>query len=130
MEKLVEGILIKRSSMIVKNAKAIEDVYTIEKKALGSGTYGVVYQCIHKETKAVRACKQIAVKKIKNWERFETEVKILQELDHPNILKLYEYFQDPKNVYLITEMCSGGELFDKIVEKESFEEAYACRVFK
>lgn len=48
-------------------------------------------------------------------ERFETEVLILQTLDHPNILKLYEYFEDVKNVYLVTEMCSGGELFDKIV---------------
>ena len=39
-------------------------------------------------------------------------------MDHPHILKLYEYFEDEKNFYIITEMCKGGELFDKIVEKE------------
>ena len=51
-------------------------------------------------------------------------------MDHPNILKLYEYFEDTKNVYLITELCSGGELFDMIVEKEFFAEFEACNIFK
>ena len=59
-----------------------------------------------------------------------TEVKILQTVDHPNIIKLYEYFEDKKNVYLITEICTGGELFDKIIEKEFFDEHYACWIFK
>ena len=45
-------------------------------------------------------------------------------------MKLYEYFEDEKNVYLITELCQGGELFEKIVEKEFFEESYAARIFK
>ena len=44
--------------------------------------------------------------------------------------KLYEYFEDTKNVYLITEICHGGELFDKIIEKEFFDEKYAAKVFK
>lgn len=51
-------------------------------------------------------------------------------MDHPNIIKLYEYFEDTKNVYLITEICSGGELFDKIIEKEYFDEQYAAKIFK
>jgi len=45
-------------------------------------------------------------------------------------LKLYEYFEDEKNFYIITEMCGGGELFDKIVEKEFFEEPEAAHVIK
>jgi calcium-dependent protein kinase len=40
----------------------------------------------------------------------------MKELDHPNIIKLYETFEDEKNVYLIMELCLGGELFDKISE--------------
>ena len=130
MEKIIEDVLIKKSSMIVKNAKPISDVYKMDKKTLGSGTYGTVNKVTHLKTGQVRACKTIQRKKIKNWERFETEVKILQTLDHPHIIKLYEYFEDTKNVYLITEICGGGELFDKIIEKEYFDEMYASKVFK
>ena len=116
--------------MIQKNKKPIKDVYTLEKDVLGTGSYGTVHKVTHLINNQTRACKKIPKKKIKNMERFETEVLILQTLDHPNILKLYEYFEDDKNVYLVTEMCSGGELFDKIVQKESFEENLAARVFR
>jgi calcium-dependent protein kinase len=126
----MDKVLIKKSTMITKNTQPVEDVYEVDQKTLGSGTYGVVKKAIHKKTKQVRAVKVIARKKIKNWERFLTEVKILQTLDHPNIIKLYEYFEDDKNVYLVTEMCTGGELFDKIIEKEYFDEAYASKIFK
>lgn len=78
----------------------------------------------------MRASKEIPRKKIKNWDRFQTEVKILQTLDHPNVIKLYEYFEDDLNVYLVTELCSGGELFDKIIAQEYFTEQQAARVFK
>ena len=54
----------------------------------------------------------------------------MQQLDHPNILKLIEYFEDDKNFYIITELCNGGELFDKIIEKECFTEAEAAKTFK
>lgn len=47
-------------------------------------------------------------------EKFMMEISILQQLDHPNVLKLYEYFEDEKYVYLVTELCKGGELFDRI----------------
>lgn len=125
-----DSLLIKKSMMIIKNSLPITEVYKLDKKTLGSGTYGVVNKCMHLVNKQVRACKTIARQKIKNWERFAQEVKILQTLDHPNIIKLYEYFEDAKNVYLITELCSGGELFDKIVEKEFFDEKYGAKIFK
>lgn len=63
-------------------------------------------------------------------ERFKQEIAILQQLDHPHILKLYEYFEDDKNVYLITELCRGGELFDRIIKEEFFSEKVAARLFK
>jgi|TARA_B110000285_G_C14846789_1_gene478000 calcium-dependent protein kinase len=46
------------------------------------------------------------------------------------VLKLYEYFEDEKNVYLVTEICRGGELFDKIIEEEFFSEKEAALIFK
>ena len=46
------------------------------------------------------------------------------------MLKLYEYFEDEKNVYLVTEICKGGELFDRIIENEFFAEKVAAKIFK
>ena len=48
---------------------------------------------------------------------FQEEMGILSKLDHPNIRKLYEVFQDEKRYYLVTELCKGGELFDTILNK-------------
>jgi calcium-dependent protein kinase len=44
------------------------------------------------------------------------EVKILRSMDHPNILQIFEFFNDNKNFHLVTELLLGGELFDYIVE--------------
>ena len=54
----------------------------------------------------------------------------MKKLDHPNVLKLYEYFIDDKDVYLITEICKGGELFDRIVEREYYSEPEAAIIFE
>ena len=45
------------------------------------------------------------------------EVECIRKLDHPNILKIYEYFLDNDNFYICCELCEGGELFDYIVKK-------------
>lgn len=54
----------------------------------------------------------------------------MQKLDHPNVLKLFEYFDEEKDIYLVTERCKGGELFDRIVENEFFSEYEAAKIFK
>ena len=46
------------------------------------------------------------------------EIKILKSLDHPNIIKIYEFFQDKDNFYLITELCEGGDLFTLLTDHE------------
>mmetsp|Transcript_18865 Transcript_18865/g.13515 ORF Transcript_18865/g.13515 Transcript_18865/m.13515 type:complete len:117 (+) Transcript_18865:91-441(+) len=116
--------------MIVKNNRALTDEYEISRKELGKGTYGTVKKAKHIDTGNIRAVKTIPKSKITNWDRFTTEVKILQTLDHPNVIKLYEYFEEAKYVHLVTELCTGGELFDKIVEDEYFTEKKAARTFK
>lgn len=46
------------------------------------------------------------------------------------MIKLYEYFEDDVNVYLVTELCSGGELFDRIIAAEFFNEQQAANIFR
>lgn len=122
--------MIKKENFIVKNSANIDSIYKREKKPIGKGTYGEVIRAKHRETGQIRAIKLIPRSKIKNWERFTTEVRILQQLDHPNVIKLYEYFEDETNVYLVTELCDGGELFDRIVKNEYFNEQLAAKTFR
>jgi len=124
------SLIIKKANMIMFNSKKFQDLYHLSKKELGSGAFGVVLRCVHRQTKQERACKVIAKNKIKNITHFKDEIAILQKLDHPHILKLYEYFEDAKNFYLVTEMCRGGEVFDKIIEKEHFSEVEAAKLFR
>ena len=53
---------------------------------------------------------------------FKYEINILKKLDHPNIIKLYEIFEDSNRYYLVTELCKGGELFDEIINQGQFSE--------
>merc|ERR1719356_1750783 len=69
-----------------------------------------------------RAIKTISKAQMKNIERFKQEIALMKIMDHPNIIKLYETFEDHRNIYLIMELCSGGELFDKIIEAGHFTE--------
>ena len=55
-------------------------------------------------------------------QRFISEISILKNMDHPNILKLLEVYQDDARYYVVTEVCRGGELFDEIVKRKSFSE--------
>ncbi len=41
---------------------------------------------------------------------------MLAVLDHPNIIKVYEFFEDQFYLYIVMELCKGGELYDKIKE--------------
>ena len=80
------------------------------------GAYGEVRKAIHKITGMLRAVKIIAkLQTNKNeLDRITNEVTILQKLDHPNIIKIFEFYEDDRFFYIVTELCTGGELFEKI----------------
>ena len=60
----------------------------------------------------------------------EQEVEIMSQMDHPNIVRLFEFFEESSNYYLVMEIMKGGELFDRIVEKESYTEKEAADTFR
>jgi calcium-dependent protein kinase len=114
---------------VIRKDSKLEDDYDLDGE-LGKGTYGIVYKGIDKITGDVRAVKQIARAKIKKYERFINEVNALKTLDHPNIIKLFEIYEDEENVYLVQELCTGGELFDRIVENQYLSEKQAAALFQ
>lgn len=56
------------------------------------------------------------------------EIEILKDMDHPNIMKIFEYFLSKNHIYIVSEYLSGGELFDRIIEQKNFSEASACKL--
>lgn len=100
---------------------------------LGTGAFSQVRKVTNRKTKAVRAMKIINKKSLTNAEdqfKFVNEVEILRNMDHPHILKIYEFYQDTNNYYIILELCTGGELFAKIIEKGSFSEKEASYIMR
>ena len=63
-------------------------------------------------------------------QRFFHELEVMKRLDHPNILKLHECYEDSKRFYLVTELCSGGELYDYLAKYDHFREADAALIIQ
>ena len=106
----------------------LRDVYKISQK-IGDGGFSSVHRIKDRITGEKRAVKSIHKKSLMTEEDRKvvfTEVNILKSLDHPNIIRLYEFYQDEKNYYIITELCSGGELFDRIISGGTLSESVAA----
>ena len=99
---------------------------------IGKGGFGRVYKVRHKLSNQYRAMKIIQCKSLSDniSSTINKEINILKNLDHPNIIKVYEFFQSEKYVYIINELCTGGELFDKIVDVKFFSENVASNIMR
>ena len=105
-----------RNYAIQRKNTNIFDVY--EKiQFLGEGAFGSVYKVKRKASSSreiVRALKEISKEKIgsseENEEELRNEIEVLKNLDHPNIMKIFEFFEDENNIYLIAEFCGGGDI--------------------
>ena len=63
------------------------------------------------------------------FDSIQEEINVLCQLDHPNIIKLFETYEDVRNIYLVMELCEGGELFDRIIDTGHYSENSARRCF-
>lgn len=108
------------------NPRRFEEIYKLG-KTLGSGTFSVVREAVHLQTKERYAIKCIKREGLNadDMEALIAEVTILREMHQPNIMTLYDVFEEPRYYYLVTEFMAGGELFDRIVEKNYYNEKEA-----
>ena len=101
---------------------------------LGVGAFGRVFRTKNKADSTFEVAIKVMdkVKLRDNIDCIMQEVTIMHQLDHPNIVKYYETYNDQKYIYLVMEFVSGKQLFEKITEQENqtFTETTAARYMK
>ncbi len=97
----------------------------IIKKTIGKGTFSKVKLGVHKETKqkvAIKILEKSAIVEKDDLERIIREMTILNQIDHINVIKVYDIYESEDNYLIIMEYCEGGELFNYIVKNQKLSE--------
>lgn len=109
----------------------INSLFILEKE-LGRGQFGITYLCTERSTGIKYACKSVSKRKLvgkSDIDDMRREIAILQHLTgQPNIVEFRGAYEDPQNIHLVMEVCSGGELFDRIIAKGSYSERKAAKI--
>nr|KJB75530.1 hypothetical protein B456_012G045700 [Gossypium raimondii] len=112
---------------------SLTEHYSIGKK-LGQGQFGTTYLCTHKPTGQHFACKSIPKRKLICQEDYDDvwrEIQIMHHLsEHPHVVRIRGTYEDQLSVHLVMELCEGGELFDRIVQKGHYSEREAAKLIK
>ena len=128
-----DNINFNKETFILKSSGTIAKKY-LKIKDISNGTYSKIYLVQNKTDFKLYCCKEILKCKVADLSKFKNEINVLSKVDHPNIIRLYEIFEDERYISLIMEYCQGGELFQKIndlAEKDqSFSEKEAVKIFK
>eukprot|EP01113_Clastostelium_recurvatum_P032258 TRINITY_DN4119_c0_g1_i1.p1 TRINITY_DN4119_c0_g1~~TRINITY_DN4119_c0_g1_i1.p1 ORF type:complete len:602 (-),score=149.06 TRINITY_DN4119_c0_g1_i1:64-1869(-) len=118
------------------NAAPVDDMHAKYdvRSTLGTGNFSTVKLCLDRSTGEPYAVKVMDKKKFwhigKAKDQMMAEVTILQNLQHPNIIRVMEVIDTPRHLYIILELARGGELFDLIREKGKCPEKEAKAIFK
>ena len=106
-----------------KIGESIDSQYILG-KVLGEGAFGEVFPATNKKTDEERAVKKMQKDPRDPYINDEIlhEFNVLKELDHPNVLKVYDLFEDKADFYIVTDLYGGGDLFDYLDEKEHLPE--------
>eukprot|EP00835_Amoeboradix_gromovi_P000262 NODE_9_length_47730_cov_0.323718.p13 type:complete len:309 gc:universal NODE_9_length_47730_cov_0.323718:30127-29201(-) len=105
--------------------------YQIENK-VGEGTFASVYACRH-TSGALYACKKfhLSMLKLQKLDRYVyNEIAIMNQLNHPNVIHLIDYYYEEHFLYVIMDLLNGGELMDKLIKLKHFDEGHAQIIIK
>ncbi|EGR27829.1 protein kinase domain protein, partial [Ichthyophthirius multifiliis] len=127
------------SSTIVSNNKPKKNIFDYKfieapgkKLLLGQGTFGQVRLAIDKQNNQKYAIKIIQKQILFQYcsiQNLKREIKIQKKMDHPNICKLFYYFEDKQNVYLVLEYCEQGNLYSVLKKLNKLNQNIAFRFF-
>jgi len=109
----------------------IRDLYMLGRK-LGQGQFGTTYLCTEISTGTEYACKSISKRKLISKEDVDDvrrEIQIMHHLaGHRNIVTIKGAYEDSLYVHIVMELCSGGELFDRIIQRGHYSEQKAAEL--
>ncbi|OVA07199.1 Protein kinase domain [Macleaya cordata] len=118
-------------SVLQRKTGNLKELYSLGRK-LGQGQFGVTFLCVEKGTGKEYACKSIAKRKLTSEEDVEDvrrEIQIMHHLaGHPSVISIKGAYEDAVAVHLVMELCAGGELFDRIVQKGHYTEKKAAEL--
>jgi len=122
---------LKADSVLLRKTGNLKECYNMGKK-LGQGQFGTTYLCVEKATGKEYACKSILKRKLLTEEDVEDVRREIQIMHHlagsPNVISIKEAFEDAVSVHVVMELCAGGELFDRIVERGHYTERKAAKL--
>lgn len=129
------GLIRIKPSNFIKEKKCLPDEFYDRLETIGEGSYGLVVKVKPKLINEIRAMKIISKQNIifgVKESDILNEIKILKSLDHPNIIKIYEFFKDENFYYIINEYCEEGDLVNKLEAQKNgfFSEKVACNIMK
>lgn len=115
--------------LLNKETPNVSDVYDLG-KVLGRGQFGITRIAVDKQSKLRYACKSISKRKMTHADDIEDvkrEIEILHHLNgHENICEFKGAYEDRHNIHIVLELCTGGELFDRIVQRGHYSEKDAA----
>nr|DAD48281.1 TPA_asm: hypothetical protein HUJ06_018218 [Nelumbo nucifera] len=118
-------------SVLQRKTEILKEKYSLGRK-LGQGQFGTTFYCLEKGTGKEFACKTIAKRKLTTAEDVEDvrrEIQIMHHLaGHPNIISIVGAFEDAVGVHVVMELCAGGELFDRIIQRGHYSEKQAAEL--
>ena len=110
------------------NDSSFTEVYSVG-KTLWQGSFGELKFCTHQKTNAKRAVKIYQKDSLTSdisRQKFEKEIEVMKKLDHPNIVKAFEFFEDKRKFFIVLEHCAGGELFSEAAKNKTYTECDAA----
>ncbi|KAM9408289.1 serine/threonine-protein kinase 33 [Pholidichthys leucotaenia] len=107
----------------LKNDADIKEIYEFERK-LGQGSFGIVYEATHIETQTKWAVKEFYRPEAgsSKVEMVDNEINILKQMSHPHIIHLQAVYRTATMIYLVTELCKGGDLKQLLQQRKFFTE--------
>ncbi|KAL2539859.1 Calcium-dependent protein kinase 1 [Abeliophyllum distichum] len=122
---------LRTDSVLQRKTGNLKEFFSLDKK-LGQGQFGTTFLCVENATGKEYACKSIAKRKLladDDVEDVRREIQIMHHLaGHPNVISIKGAYEDGVAVHVVMELCGGGELFDRIIQRGHYTERKAAEL--